>query len=69
VLPDRVELCVEEGKEATIAIRGHEVTVLPGDPVTVPLDGQGPRIEGEPSPVPGRRRADGTIISAIVPGT
>uniref|UniRef100_UPI002FCAA5FC glycosyl hydrolase family 65 protein n=1 Tax=Aeromicrobium sp. TaxID=1871063 RepID=UPI002FCAA5FC len=69
VMPDSVELSVEEGKEATLVVRGEEVTVLPGDPVSVPLDGQGPRIEGEPSPVPGRRRADGTIISAIVPGT
>ena len=48
-------------KEFTIA-------VLPGDPVFVPIDGQGPRLEGEPLPVPGRRRADGTIIAAIVPG-
>ena len=64
-----LELSIEEGKEATISIRGQEVTVLPGDPVSIPLDGHGPRIEGEPLPVPGRRRADGTIIAAIVPGS
>ncbi|AXT86955.1 family 65 glycosyl hydrolase [Aeromicrobium sp. A1-2] len=69
VRPGEVELCVEEGKGATIVVRDQEVTVLPGDPVVVPLDGQGPRLEGEPEPVPGRRRGDGTIIAAIVPGT
>ena len=68
VFTDRVELSIEEGEEATLVVRGQEVKVLPGDPVVVPLDGQGPRIEGEPPPVPGRRRSDGTIISAIVPG-
>jgi alpha,alpha-trehalose phosphorylase len=68
VFTDRVELSIEEGDEASLVVRGQEVKVLPGDPVVVPLDGQGPRIEGEPPPVPGRRRSDGTIISAIVPG-
>ncbi|MRJ75589.1 glycoside hydrolase family 65 protein [Aeromicrobium sp. SMF47] len=66
---DRVDLCIEDGKEATLVVRGTEVTVTPGDPVSVPIEGQGPRLEGQPAPVPGRRRADGTIIAAIVPGT
>jgi alpha,alpha-trehalose phosphorylase len=69
VMPDSVELAIEDGKEATLLVRGREITVSPGDPVVVPLIGQGPRIEGEPPPVPGRRRSDGTIIAAIVPGT
>jgi alpha,alpha-trehalose phosphorylase len=69
VLPDRVELMVEDGKQADLVVRGQAVTVTPGDPVVIPLDGQGPRLEGEPEPVPGRRRSDGTVISAIVPGT
>jgi alpha,alpha-trehalose phosphorylase len=69
VLPDRVDLVIEDGDEATLLVRGEKVTVLAGEPVSVALDGQGPRLEGEPAPVPGRRRADGTIISAIVPGT
>ncbi len=64
-----LELEVEDGKQATLRVRGEDVTVLPGDPVKVALDGQGPRLKGEPPPVPGRRRSDGTIISAIVPGT
>ncbi|MCD9199457.1 glycoside hydrolase family 65 protein [Aeromicrobium wangtongii] len=69
VFPDRVDMAIEQGDEATLHVRGEKVTVLAGEPVSVPLDGQGPRLEGEPAPVPGRRRADGTIIAAIVPGT
>jgi len=65
-----VELTVEDGTEATLAVRGTDVTVTAsGGPVAVAIDGQGPRIEGEPPPVPGRIRADGTVIAAIVPGT
>lgn len=69
VLPDRVDLEVEHGDEATLVVRGQSVTVRSGEPVSVALAGQGPRLEGEPEPVPGRRRADGTVIAAIVPGT
>jgi alpha,alpha-trehalose phosphorylase len=69
VFPDRVEMVVEDGDEATLVVRGERVTVRAGEPVTVALEGQGPRIEGEPPPVAGRRRSDGTVISAIVPGT
>jgi len=69
VTPDRVDLEVEEGDRASLLVRGEKVVVTAGEPVSVALDGQGPRIEGEPAPVPGRRRSDGTIIAAIVPGT
>ncbi|MGA8986800.1 glycoside hydrolase family 65 protein [Aeromicrobium sp.] len=69
VRPGDVELSIEEGKSAMIVVRGQEVEVLPGDPVSVSLDGQGPRLEGVPEPVPGRRRSDGSIITAIVPGS
>ena len=68
VRPDELELRVEEGSGTTIEVRGEPVTVSAAEPVTVPLDGQGPRIDGTPPPVAGRRRADGSIISAIVPG-
>ena len=67
VTPDQVELVVEEGNEATLVIRGEEVTVTLTGPVAVALSDQGPRLEGEPKPPSGIRRADGTIISAIVP--
>ena len=69
VRPTELELAIEDGKEVTFAVRGTDVTVVPGDPTIVPLDGQGPRLEGEPPPVPGRIRSDGTVITAIVPGT
>lgn len=69
VTPDRVDLEVEDGTEATVVVRGQQVVVRAGSPVSVELDGQGPRLEGEPAPVPGRRRSDGTVIAAIVPGT
>ena len=67
VTPEQVELVVEEGKEATLVIRGKEVTVTLADPVSVALKDQGPRLEGEPKPPSGIRRGDGTIIEAIVP--
>lgn len=65
---DELELTVEDGERAEFLVRGDAVVVEAGTPVTVPLDGQGPRLEGEPEPVAGRRRADGTVITAIVPG-
>ncbi|MET0468465.1 MAG: glycosyl hydrolase family 65 protein, partial [Aeromicrobium sp.] len=54
--------------DPTFFVRTRSITVKPGDPVVVPLKGQGPDIEGTPPPVAGRRRADGTVITAIVPG-
>jgi alpha,alpha-trehalose phosphorylase len=67
VTPKMVQLVVEEGTEASLVIRGDEVTVTLAEPVWVPLNDQGPRLEGEPRPPSGTQRADGTIISAIVP--
>ncbi|WP_344771581.1 glycoside hydrolase family 65 protein [Aeromicrobium panaciterrae] len=69
VRADELELEVEDGQSATLRVRGEDVTVSSGEPVTVTLKGQGPRLSGEPPPVPGRRRSDGTVIAAIVPGT
>jgi alpha,alpha-trehalose phosphorylase len=68
VRPEHLELFVEEGKQVEFVVRGEQVVVAPGDPVRVPLIDQGPRIEGEPPPIVGRRRADGTTMAAIVPG-
>jgi len=73
---DELELVVEDQQpngrgelvDPEIGVRGKVVTVTPGEPVVVPLDGHGPEITGTPPPVAGRRRADGTIITAIVPG-
>jgi alpha,alpha-trehalose phosphorylase len=68
VRQDELELEIEDGEQATLGVRGESVTVKASEPVTVALDGQGPRIEGAPPPVAGRERADGTVIAAIVPG-
>ncbi len=76
VRQDEVELFVEDQQpdslgnlvDPTIVVRGESITVTPGKPWVVALDGQGPLIEGSPPPVAGRRRADGTTITAIVPG-
>ncbi|MFT4299351.1 MAG: glycosyl hydrolase family 65 protein [Aeromicrobium sp.] len=69
VRPAEVELTVEDGDAATVIVRGEEVTVAAGSPRVVALAGQGPRLAGEPAPVPGRERGDGSIITATVPGT
>jgi len=67
VTPKEVGLVVEDGKEATLSIRGEEVTVTLAEPVSVALKDQGPRLEGAPRPQSGIKRADGTVITATVP--
>ncbi|MGJ9413866.1 glycoside hydrolase family 65 protein [Aeromicrobium sp. CF4.19] len=70
VRQEEVELAVEDGEgRLAFDVRGTEVVVAPGEPAMVPLEGQGPRLEGEPGLPSGTRRSDGTVISAIVPGT
>ncbi|MTB89361.1 glycoside hydrolase family 65 protein [Aeromicrobium senzhongii] len=77
VRQNELELFIEEQQpnglgelvDPVFSVRGRTVKVSPGDPTLVPLDGQGPHIEGTPQPVAGRRRADGTVITAIVPGS
>ena len=68
VRSDELELAIEEGEQVTLDVRGEAVTVTAEAPATVQLKGQGPRIDGEPEPVAGRLRADGSVIGAIVPG-
>jgi alpha,alpha-trehalose phosphorylase len=65
---DELDLAIEEGDEVTLDVRGESVTVTAGTPATIQLKGQGPRLDGEPEPVAGRRRSDGSVIGAIVPG-
>jgi alpha,alpha-trehalose phosphorylase len=68
VRPDELELYVEHGvRPVTVSVRGTAVTVEPGAPEVVPLKHQGPRLDGEPPYPAGIQRADGTVISAIVP--
>ncbi|MCK5890390.1 glycosyl hydrolase family 65 protein [Aeromicrobium sp.] len=64
-----VELVVEDGESAELSVRGEPLVVKMGAPVTVALRDQGPRLAGQPKPVPGRQRGDGSVITATVPGT
>ncbi|MFE6964899.1 glycoside hydrolase family 65 protein [Agromyces sp. NPDC057679] len=67
--PGGITFTVEEGTGATVSVRGTEVTIAADAPVTVPLDGQGPRRHGSPTmrDVTGTRRADGTLLTASIP--
>lgn len=69
VRSDSVDLAVEVGPAVTVGVRDKQVIVTIESPVTVPLDGQGPRIDGEPdaTALRGTPRADGTLITASVP--
>ncbi|WP_149204651.1 glycoside hydrolase family 65 protein [Actinotalea subterranea] len=69
VRQDAVDLAVETDGAVVVAVRGVEVRVEPGVTTTVPLDGHGPRIAGEPDPeaLTGTVRADGTVIRSSVP--
>jgi alpha,alpha-trehalose phosphorylase len=64
-----MEFTVESGEKVDFDVRGVPVQVTAESPITVPLDDQGLRLPGVPLPVAGRRRADGSVIGAIVPGT
>ncbi|WP_377641252.1 glycoside hydrolase family 65 protein [Oryzobacter terrae] len=67
---DALHLEVEEGESPVpVQVRGADHVVAPGSPVTVALDGHGPRIEGVlgDRPQTGGTRADGSRITAGVP--
>ncbi len=57
------------GGPVSFSVRGAAVTIEPGGSVTVPLDGQGPRLSGRPtlSDIGESLREDGTLLSASVP--
>ena len=64
-----VHLSIEEGDEAKLTVRGLQVVVREGQPITVPLAHQGARDPGAPTTalVEGGRRADGTVITSSIP--
>jgi alpha,alpha-trehalose phosphorylase len=64
-----ITFTLEEGDGAEVEVRGRRVTILPGEPTVVALDGQGPVLTGVPSTsdLEGSRREDGSIIFASVP--
>lgn len=63
-----VTLTVEAGTHASIRIRGEQVTVHLGIPVTVPLEAA-PRILGTSTirDIEGQRRSDGSLMTSVVP--
>ena len=68
VRPAEIEFVIEDGPgPVPLTVRGVDVEVDTAAPVVVPLDGQGPRLEGAPPSSAGQIRSDGTVISAIVP--
>ncbi|QEO14491.1 glycoside hydrolase family 65 protein [Agromyces intestinalis] len=69
LVTNEITFTVEDGDEASLSVRGQEVRVTQDAPVTVPLDGQGPRIIGAPAmrDVTGARRADGSLLTASIP--
>ncbi len=65
---DQVRFEIEDGPgPLTLVVRGEEVVVSAGEPVTVALADQGARFAGSPPNPAGTVRADGTVISATVP--
>lgn len=69
VRQEALDLALETGTAVTVVVREEEVTVTRAAPVTVALDGQGPRVGGEPEPraMLGLRRPDGSVVTASVP--
>src|SRR5690606_33287427 len=63
----RITFTVEEGDSAEVIVRGHQVVVDRSGPVTVELEGQGPRLTETPRLRTGEKRPDGTLITATVP--
>ncbi|NLT29615.1 MAG: glycoside hydrolase family 65 protein, partial [Propionibacterium sp.] len=58
---------VLEGTALDLWVRGQKVSLIAGATARVPLDDQGPRLDGQPGTLPFRRRADGSLVTASVP--
>ncbi len=65
--PAEMQVTVEEGDGFAATVRGVRVDVRAGGSTTVPLEGHGPRIPGEPPALRGTRRPDGSVVTASVP--
>lgn len=66
---DAIDLTVEDGRAALLWVRDRAVRVEAGHPLTLPLE-RAPRLTTTATvhDIAGRRRADGTVIEASVPG-
>lgn len=69
VRKESIAFNVEEGPGLTVDVRGTHYNVLAHAEVVVPLEDQGPRLDGVPDPEKfhGTLRADGTVITASLP--
>lgn len=56
---------VIEGTALDLTVRGEKVMLSAGTSVTVDLDGQGPRLTGQPSQVAGKRDDGSTLIASL----
>ncbi len=65
--PQAITFTVEHGESAELAVRDHHFTVSAAAPVTMPLVGQGLKVDGTPNLSSGDRRLDGSVITATVP--
>lgn len=64
---DRMTFTVEDGERADVVVRGRAITIDTSGPVSVELEGQGPRLTDHPRLRTGEKRPDGTLITATVP--
>ncbi|MGY4718584.1 glycoside hydrolase family 65 protein [Naumannella huperziae] len=68
---DKIVFTVTDGEPVRLAVRGEKITVEPGEPREVALDGQGNRIGGNVGTLPmvAGKREDGSTITSTVPRT
>ena len=69
VTQTQITFTVEDGTSVPFTVRGVDVLVSAGAPVTVTLRHHGARVTGAPttSDVEGALRSDGSVITATVP--
>lgn len=69
VSQEDVTFTIEEGPGLSVEVRGTRYSLTQLQPLTVALDGHGPRIPGAPDPkvYDGTVRADGTVIHPSLP--
>lgn len=68
VYQDVMEFAMETPGTLRFSVRNTQYELSDGETIKVPLANQGPRLAGAPVSPIGLKRADGSIIEAIVPG-
>ena len=63
-----IEFTIEDGDRLRFSVRGIDYEAVKDDALRVPLENQGARLTDDPRSIFGTKRADGTVIEAIVPG-